>query len=112
MLDIKQSTLSGYENGLRQPDFETLEKLANIFDISIDALFGRTKKDLYIISKENFKALLSARDAINNIERINFNNNQAFDQKTQINIGTVADNHGVIGSNIGPISSDKNSDSD
>ncbi len=71
LLNIKQSTLSGYENGTRQPDFETLERIADVFNISIDLLLDHKKKDIYLISKENYRALIKARDAINEIERLN-----------------------------------------
>ena len=37
-IDILQSTYSNYEQGTREPDFETLKKLANFFDVSIDYL--------------------------------------------------------------------------
>lgn len=41
-LGIGQSTLSQYETGARQPDYATLQKIANYFDVSIDYLLGRT----------------------------------------------------------------------
>ena len=37
-IDILQSTYSNYEQGTREPDFATLKKLANFFDVSIDYL--------------------------------------------------------------------------
>ena len=37
-IDVLQSTYSRYEQGTREPDFETLKKLANFFDVSIDYL--------------------------------------------------------------------------
>ena len=37
-INILQSTYSNYEQGTREPDFETLKKLANFFDVSIDYL--------------------------------------------------------------------------
>lgn len=39
---ITYSALGKYERDERQPDFDTLEKLANYFDVSIDWLLGRT----------------------------------------------------------------------
>lgn len=41
-LGIARSTLAGYENASREPDIETLEKIANFFDVSLDYLAGRT----------------------------------------------------------------------
>ena len=42
-LDISFSALGKYERNERQPDFETLEKLADYFNVSIDYLLGRKK---------------------------------------------------------------------
>lgn len=39
-LDINQSKLSKYETGNLEPDLETLGKLANYYEISIDWLLG------------------------------------------------------------------------
>ena len=33
-----------YETGAREPDFETLEKIADFFNVDIDFLLGRTDK--------------------------------------------------------------------
>lgn len=43
---VAESTMSQYENGRRSPDFETLLKLAEYFDVSTDYLLGKadTKK--------------------------------------------------------------------
>ena len=44
MLGVQRPTYSRYENNERQPDNETLKKLADIFDVSVDYLLGRTKE--------------------------------------------------------------------
>ena len=41
-LGVSQQTISKYERGTREPDNETLAKLAEIFDCSIDYLLGKT----------------------------------------------------------------------
>ncbi len=41
-LGISNGTLSGYERDYRDPDTETLFKLADIYDVSVDYLLGRT----------------------------------------------------------------------
>lgn len=38
------STVSQYENGKREASFETINKLADFFDVSLDYLMGRTDK--------------------------------------------------------------------
>lgn len=42
-LGMARTTYSGYENGSREPDHQTLEKFADFFEVSIDFLIGRTK---------------------------------------------------------------------
>lgn len=39
-LNLSRSTLAGYETKSRQPDFETLQKMANYFEVSIDYLIS------------------------------------------------------------------------
>lgn len=41
-LGIKSNTLSGYENGTRSPDPSMLSDLADLYNVSIDYLLGRT----------------------------------------------------------------------
>ena len=43
IIDISTNTYTGYESGRSEPDLETLEKIANLFDISLDALIGRRR---------------------------------------------------------------------
>lgn len=40
-LGIKKSTISMYENGKREPDFETLESIAEFFNVDICTFFPR-----------------------------------------------------------------------
>lgn len=43
-LGLAESTISLYETGKRQPDFETVLKLADYFGVSVDYLLGRDTK--------------------------------------------------------------------
>lgn len=38
---VKQSTFTNWENGKREPNFETVIKLADLLEVSVDWLFGR-----------------------------------------------------------------------
>lgn len=42
IIGIARTTYQGYENGSREPDFTTLEKIADFFDVTTDYLLGRT----------------------------------------------------------------------
>jgi len=42
MLKITQQTISLYESNKREPDAETLSKIADFFGVTIDYLLGRT----------------------------------------------------------------------
>ena len=42
IIGVTKSTISAYENDLRQPSFEILLKLANLYCVSTDYLLGRT----------------------------------------------------------------------
>lgn len=78
-LNVSQSTVSAYEVGDRTPDLETIIKIANFFNVSIDYLVGlsdvkqvlkssdltsdeldilRTYKQLSFIDKEKVKAYI------------------------------------------------------
>ncbi|MFZ4897298.1 helix-turn-helix domain-containing protein [Enterococcus durans] len=41
-INVTKASISGYENGTRSPDKETLVKIAEIFNVSVDYLLGRT----------------------------------------------------------------------
>jgi transcriptional regulator with XRE-family HTH domain len=42
-LDMTRASLSHYETGRREPDFDTLKKFADFFHVSVDYLIGRTE---------------------------------------------------------------------
>lgn len=42
-LQVSESAISNYENGIHYPDLDTLRKLAEYFHVSTDFLLGRTE---------------------------------------------------------------------
>ena len=42
LLKVSRSTIGMYETGSREPDFETLEAIADIFNVDMDYLMGRS----------------------------------------------------------------------
>lgn len=45
ILKISRSTLANYESGLREPDLDTLAKLADFYSVSVDWLLGTKGKN-------------------------------------------------------------------
>ena len=43
-IGVAKSTISQYETGNREPDFKTLENIADFFNVNVDYLLGRTNK--------------------------------------------------------------------
>ena len=41
-LNMSQQAISAYENNKREPDIETIKKLADFFNVSTDYLLGKT----------------------------------------------------------------------
>ena len=39
-LEVSQRSISSWETGFRQPDFETLEKISKFFNVTTDYLLG------------------------------------------------------------------------
>ena len=63
IVNLGESTISLYENGKREPDFETTCRLADYFGVSIDYLLGRNNTNTLTISKIN--RLKSLREKAN-----------------------------------------------
>lgn len=42
VLNMKRTSISGYETGRKEPDFGTLNKIADYFGVSMDFLLGRS----------------------------------------------------------------------
>jgi DNA-binding XRE family transcriptional regulator len=75
LIGVARVTYTAYENGTKQPPLETVNKLADIFEVSTDYLQGRsnqknvpvlTEKDEKDIAKrlEEFKKDLSKQDGL------------------------------------------------
>lgn len=65
MIGVAESTISLYESGKRQPDNETLLKLADALNVSIDYLLGREEHSSTLdekLSEEEFALFGEARD--------------------------------------------------
>lgn len=61
-LKLAKSTISQYENNINEPDNITLQKIADIFNVSTDYLLGRTDNPAIHDSEKN----LTSRSTVNN----------------------------------------------
>lgn len=64
-LKVPNQNISNYERDFRQPDYETLQRLADFYDVSIDYLLGRSDKATYkgiLISEEDIEMLKFFKD--------------------------------------------------
>lgn len=60
-LGIARTTYQGYENGPREPDYDTLVKIADFHECSIDYLTGRTD-DPSMNKKEKINKIIDLSD--------------------------------------------------
>ena len=51
-LGVSRSAIGMYENGEREPDFETLEAIADFFNVSMDEFFVNDRKNINYIPLE------------------------------------------------------------
>jgi transcriptional regulator with XRE-family HTH domain len=63
LLSIGESTVSFYESGKRQPDYETLIRLAEVFNVSVDYLLGRTEHKAPNTNKPGSSEVIAAHRA-------------------------------------------------
>ncbi len=57
LLNVSVGTISNYEKGVHYPDLDSLRKVADIFDVTIDYLLGRTG---YRCPPESLKEYITA----------------------------------------------------
>ena len=57
LLNVSVGTISNYEKGVHFPDLDSLRKIADIFDVTVDYLLGRTG---YRCSPESLKEYITA----------------------------------------------------
>lgn len=57
-LGISNGTLSGYERDYRDPDTQTLHNMANLYDVSVDWLVGKSD-DPNLTEEEAFQSFIN-----------------------------------------------------
>lgn len=66
-LNIGRSRLGMYETGAREPDFTTLEAIADFFNVDMDYLMGRSDKTTRISESRNFSEIASLISQYDNL---------------------------------------------
>jgi len=66
-LGFSRGQISNYEQGKREPDHETLTKIADFFDVSIDYLLGRT--DDPTMNRTNHNEEIDLKEALTKEEK-------------------------------------------
>lgn len=63
VLHLSKNAISHYEKGINSPNIDTLAKIADIFDVSVDFLIGRTSVPItFSMLKNTFAKGLSIDD--------------------------------------------------
>ncbi|WP_171683262.1 helix-turn-helix domain-containing protein [Paenibacillus planticolens] len=70
-IGISRASLSHYETSRREPDYETINKIATFFNVSIDYLLGRTNLQHTILDND-------VRDFVENLDLTDENILQKF----------------------------------
>lgn len=70
LLNVSRTTVVRYEKGECEPDIATLIKLADIFNISLDYLLGRTehRHNVSMLNKYNYELFIKFAELINQYE--------------------------------------------
>lgn len=59
-LNVGQATVSNWETGYTEPDFESLRKMTELFNCSVDELIGREKTPA--VEQDGERAILDITD--------------------------------------------------
>ena len=78
---VAQSTVGGWEAGKREPNFETIQRIADFFGVSVDYLLGRAdeKKEPALTKKDerDIEILAAAKIQLENQEGLMFDGDPA-----------------------------------
>lgn len=64
VLNTTRSRIANYEQGIRQPDFEMQEAIADLFNVSIDYLFGRSTQNNAPIDSQKVEKAIELYDSV------------------------------------------------
>mgnify|MGYP002166215536 CR=1 FL=1 len=90
-LGLSESAISMYERGQREPDFETLEIIADYFNVDMDFLTGRTPYSSRIVSLNAAQAGSGEAAGLNAERRAFVDRVKAWDDATFHRVVAVID---------------------
>jgi transcriptional regulator with XRE-family HTH domain len=61
-IGISRAALSHYETGRREPDYDTLQRFANFFNVSVDFLMGRDEENTAVAGVRSMETSLELPD--------------------------------------------------
>lgn len=92
VLNLSKNAISHYENETNTPNLDTLIKIADTFDISVDYLVGRTKNSIpYSVLSKNYTPETCVEDILHMLMSLDRSH-----RSTIINILTYAHFHNDI----------------
>ncbi|WP_131100651.1 XRE family transcriptional regulator [Bacillus sp. SYJ] len=68
-LGFSRGKLANYEQGQREPDYDTLKKIADFFEVSTDYLLGRTEKKELLSTPTSDLSEKEERDIAKDLEK-------------------------------------------
>lgn len=71
LINTTRQSISNYEIGKREPDYVTLEALADIFNVDMNYLLGKTDKTTYIPSSSHRQLSKNEENLINSFNMLN-----------------------------------------
>ena len=71
LINTTRQSISNYEMGKREPDYVTLEALADIFNVDMNYLLGKTDKTTYIPSTSHRQLSKNEENLINSFNMLN-----------------------------------------
>lgn len=77
-IGVSRSTIGNYEKGIREPDFETLEKIADFFNVEFGYLMGKSgsEKDFYEKYLKTVMAIEKEKEIIQLFHKLNTDGQQ------------------------------------
>ena len=81
IIEVKPATISKYESGTLEPNIETLKKLCEVFDVTLDELV-KDKKDILDINKINILEVLREQKELKLKGNLYYNTQIAFTYNT------------------------------